>query len=44
MAGKVRVVAGNFSVKMQGVLARFMPESVKAGLHKKMSEHGSAKA
>jgi short-subunit dehydrogenase len=44
MAGKERVVAGNFSVKMQGILARFMPEGVKAGMHKKLSEHGSAKA
>ncbi len=43
MAGKERVLAGNFSVKMQGVLARFMPEGIKAGMHKKMSEHGSAK-
>ena len=38
MAGKERVVAGNFSVKAQGVLARFMPESVKAGMHKKMAQ------
>lgn len=44
MAGKDRVVAGNFSVKMQGVLARFMPEGVKATMHRKMSEHGSAKS
>ena len=43
MAGKERVVAGNFSVKVQGALARFMPESLKAELHKKLSEHGSAR-
>jgi short-subunit dehydrogenase len=41
MAGKERIVAGNFSVKMQGYLARFMPESVKASMHKSMSEHDS---
>jgi len=35
MAGKDRVVAGNFSVKMQGALARFMPEGVKAKMHEK---------
>jgi short-subunit dehydrogenase len=42
MAGKDRVAAGNFSVKMQGMLSRFMPESVKAAMHEKMAEHGSA--
>jgi short-subunit dehydrogenase len=42
MAGKERIAAGNFSVKMQGSLARFMPESVKAEMHRKISEHGSA--
>jgi len=42
MAGKERVAAGNFSVKMQGLLSRFMPESTKAEMHRKMSEHGSA--
>ena len=44
MAGHERVVAGNFSVKMQGYLARFMPESVKGAMHKSMSEHGSGSA
>jgi len=42
MAGKERIAAGNFSVKMQAHLARFMPESMKAEMHRKMSEHGSA--
>ncbi|HEX4460699.1 MAG TPA: SDR family NAD(P)-dependent oxidoreductase [Polyangia bacterium] len=42
LAGKERVAAGNFSVKMQGAVARFLPESVKANMHKNMSEHGSA--
>jgi short-subunit dehydrogenase len=42
MAGKERIAAGNFSVKMQGHLSRFMPEPMKAEMHRKMSEHGSA--
>jgi short-subunit dehydrogenase len=42
VSGKERVVAGNFSVKMQGYLSRFMPESTKAEMHRKVAEHGSA--
>jgi len=42
MAGKERIAAGNFSVKLQGYLSRFMPETMKAEMHRKMSEHGSA--
>ena len=40
-AGHERVAAGNFSVKLQGAMARFMPESAKAAMHKNMAEHGS---
>jgi len=43
MAGKERVAAGNLSVKLQGALSRFMPESFKAAQHDKMAEPGSAK-
>ncbi|HEX3593662.1 MAG TPA: SDR family NAD(P)-dependent oxidoreductase [Polyangiaceae bacterium] len=38
MAGKERVVAGNLEVKLQGAAARFVPESIKASMHKKMAE------
>jgi short-subunit dehydrogenase len=38
MAGKDRVVAGNAEVKFQGAAARFIPESVKASMHKKMAQ------
>jgi short-subunit dehydrogenase len=42
MAGKDRVNgATSVATKLQGMAARFMPESVKAGLHRKMAEHGS---
>jgi short-subunit dehydrogenase len=37
MAGKDRVVAGNAEVRFQGAAARFIPESVKASMHKKMA-------
>jgi short-subunit dehydrogenase len=40
MAGEPRVAAGNFSVKVQGALSRFMPESFKAAQHQKMVEPG----
>jgi uncharacterized protein len=38
MAGKDRVVAGNAEVRFQGAAARFIPESLKASMHKKMAE------
>ncbi len=42
MAGKDRVyAASSLGTKLQGMTARFMPESVKAALHEKMAEHGS---
>ena len=43
MAGKDRVVAASMKTKLQGETARFMPESVKAKLHRKQAEPGSAK-
>lgn len=42
MAGKDRVyAASSLGTKLQGMTARFMPESIKASLHEKMAEHGS---
>jgi short-subunit dehydrogenase len=43
MKGEERVAAGNLSVKLQGALSRFLPESFKAEQHRKMAKHGSAK-
>jgi short-subunit dehydrogenase len=43
MAGKDRVVAAtSIATKLQGAAARFMPESVKAEMHRKQAEPGSA--
>jgi len=42
MAGKDRVYgATSLGTKLQGMTARFVPESVKAAMHEKMAEHGS---
>jgi short-subunit dehydrogenase len=42
MAGKGRVYAATkLGTKLQGMAARFMPESVKAQMHEHMAEHGS---
>lgn len=42
MAGKDRIVAGTtFGTKLQGMAARFVPESVKGEMHRKIAEHGS---
>jgi short-subunit dehydrogenase len=44
MAGKDRVYgATSVATKLQGMAARFMPESMKAEQHRKMAEHGSGK-
>jgi short-subunit dehydrogenase len=42
MAGKERVVSASLSTKLQGRGSRFMPDSVKAQLHRSMAEPGSA--
>jgi uncharacterized protein len=42
MAGKERVVSHSLSTKAQGRLSRAMPDSVKAKMHGKMAEPGSA--
>jgi uncharacterized protein len=43
MEGKERVVSASLSTKLQGRGGRFMPDSVKAKLHGRMAEPGSAK-
>ncbi|TQS45602.1 SDR family NAD(P)-dependent oxidoreductase [Cryptosporangium phraense] len=42
MAGKPRVVAASFSTKAQEAAAKVMPDRLKAELHRKMAEPGSA--
>src|SRR5436190_3580943 len=41
MAGKERVVSHSASTKLQGRASRFMPDKVKAVMHRKMAEPGS---
>jgi uncharacterized protein len=43
MAGKERVVSASLSTKLQGRGGRFMPDSAKAAMHRRMAEPGSAK-
>ncbi|MGI8440108.1 MAG: SDR family NAD(P)-dependent oxidoreductase [Thermoleophilaceae bacterium] len=43
MDGKERVVSASLSTKITAVASRFLPDSVKAELHRKMAEPGSAK-
>jgi uncharacterized protein len=43
MAGKERVVSASLNTKLQGRGSRFMPDSVKAQMHRKMAEPGSGK-
>src|SRR3954451_25362999 len=43
MAGKERGVSHSLSTKVQGRGSRFMPDSVKAEMHRKMAEPGSAR-
>ena len=42
MAGKERVVSASAMTKAQGRGSRFLPDSAKAALHRKMAEPGSA--
>jgi short-subunit dehydrogenase len=42
MAGKDHVVAGSFKNKVQSVAGHALPDPVVAGMHRKMSEPGSA--
>jgi uncharacterized protein len=42
MAGKERVVAHSLKTKVQGRASRLMPDSLKAEMHRKMAEPGSA--
>jgi uncharacterized protein len=41
MAGKERVVSHSLSTKLQGRASRFMPDKVKAVMHRRMAEPGS---
>jgi short-subunit dehydrogenase len=43
MAGKERVVSASMKTRVQGRAARFMPDSAKAEMHRRMAEPGSAK-
>jgi hypothetical protein len=43
MAGKERVVSASLKTKLQGRGSRFLPDSAKAAVHRRMSEPGSAK-
>jgi hypothetical protein len=43
MAGKERVVSASTSTKLQGRGSRFLPDSAKAEMHRRMAEPGSAK-
>jgi hypothetical protein len=43
MRGEQEVFAASFSTKAAGVMGRFIPDSVKAGMHEKMAKHGSEK-
>jgi short-subunit dehydrogenase len=42
MAGEERVVSASLKTKLQGSLARFLPEQLKAKWHRTISEPGSA--
>jgi short-subunit dehydrogenase len=42
MAGKERVVSASMKTKAQGRASRFLPDSAKAEMHRKMAEPGSA--
>jgi uncharacterized protein len=42
MAGKERVVSASMKTKLQGRSSRLMPDSLKARMHKRMAEPGSA--
>jgi hypothetical protein len=43
MAGKERVVSASRKTKLQGRASRVLPDSVKAGMHRKMAEPGSGR-
>jgi uncharacterized protein len=43
MAGNERVVASSLSTKAQGRASRFMPDSAKAAMHRRMAEPGSGR-
>ena len=42
MKGEKKIVAGGLGTKAQGLAAKVLPDSVKAGMHRGMAEPGSA--
>jgi short-subunit dehydrogenase len=44
MAGRERVVSASMKSKLQGRASRFMPDSAKAAMHRKMADAGSARS
>jgi hypothetical protein len=42
MKGDERVVSASLSMKLQGRGSRFLPDSAKAEMHRRMAEPGSA--
>jgi hypothetical protein len=42
MAGKERVIAASLTTKVQGRASRVMPDRLKAKMHRRMAEPGSA--
>jgi uncharacterized protein len=42
MKGDARVVSASLSTKLQGRGSRFLPDSAKAEMHRRMAEPGSA--
>jgi hypothetical protein len=43
MKGEQKVVAGSVKTKVQGAASKVMPDGMKATMHRKMAEPGSAK-
>ena len=43
MAGEERVVSASLTTKLQGRASRVLPDSVKAAMHRRMAEPGSAR-
>ena len=42
LVGEKKIVAGGLGTKAQGLAAKVLPDSVKAGMHRGMAEPGSA--
>jgi hypothetical protein len=44
MKGEQEVFASSLKTKLEGVVGKIMPDSVKAAQHQKLAEHGTAKS